>query len=137
VWLQPQKEVIAPVLLERVKQALVIIVHSCAGRWDETPVAASSSRWDSSASTPVAKGGAAAGGRSRWDETPVAGPLKSQRSTTQFAYILAGGGATPVGGFSMLTPTPSQLASMTPEQYQMHRNEMELGMRNRCAHESS
>ena len=31
----------------------------------------------------------------------------------------------------MMTPTPSQLASMTPEQYQMHRNEMELGMRNR------
>jgi len=30
-----------------------------------------------------------------------------------------------------MTPTPSQLAAMTPEQYQMHRNEMELGMRNR------
>lgn len=33
----------------------------------------SSSRWDSSASTPLSKSGAAAGGKSRWDETPVAG----------------------------------------------------------------
>ena len=88
------------------------------GRWDETPVAASSSRWDSSASTPVSKGGAAAGGRSRWDETPVAGPPTNHKpQTANPLCAISGGGATPVGGFSMMTPTPSQLAAMTPEQY--------------------
>ena len=83
-------------------------------RWDATP-AAGPSKWDATPLQPAA-GKVQEGetpkraARSRWDETPVG-----------IAPGMMTPGATPVGGWDMMTPTPEQLAQMTPEQLLMMR----------------
>lgn len=89
-------------------------------RWDDegTP-ARKKSRWDQ---TP----GAATGRRkSRWDETPtqIAG-IGPDAATPNFAAM-----ATPAR--AMATPSPAQLAAMTPDQRQRFRWERDLDERNR------
>eukprot|EP00026_Physarum_polycephalum_P001206 Phypoly_transcript_01207.p1 GENE.Phypoly_transcript_01207~~Phypoly_transcript_01207.p1 ORF type:complete len:1086 (-),score=222.47 Phypoly_transcript_01207:233-3490(-) len=102
-------------------------------RWDETPTpghamdTAETPRraWDEtpkrplSGETPTPKRQ-----RSRWDETPLVGGQTPSMS----------GGATPVGGLSDATPTPSQFnrVMMTPEHVTALRWEKEIDDRNRA-----
>ncbi|XP_064401583.1 splicing factor 3B subunit 1-like isoform X2 [Halichondria panicea] len=81
--------------------------------------------------------------RSRWDETPasqrVGGGTPSMGNTPSFGTPSIGaatpnfGAPTPAGALArgMMTPSPGQLGSMTPEQMQSWRWEKEMDDRNR------
>eukprot|EP00002_Diphylleia_rotans_P016267 TRINITY_DN3164_c0_g1_i1.p1 TRINITY_DN3164_c0_g1~~TRINITY_DN3164_c0_g1_i1.p1 ORF type:complete len:1214 (-),score=290.78 TRINITY_DN3164_c0_g1_i1:234-3875(-) len=103
---------------------------SSGGAWNETP--GHGSKGD--AETPRRT-------RSRWDENPTplgasGGATPAQTgagfgmSTPQYQAMM--GGATPKGGFDMMTPNPAMLqAMMTPEQMNALRWEREIDERNR------
>ncbi|XP_065839937.1 splicing factor 3B subunit 1-like isoform X2 [Oscarella lobularis] len=111
-------------------------------RWDETPkgeredaAGTSSSAW---AETPKMDASLTPGRRrSRWDETPqgmtAAATAATPSASSSGAATPVLTGATPAGAMAMglMTPSPAQLGSMTPEQMQAFRWEQEIDYRNR------
>jgi splicing factor 3B subunit 1 len=112
---------------QKAKDAVVEQTTQKRRRWDmATPVEKSKPEWpkvDEPASTPKSQWDETPRGsesssetprkRSRWDVTPQVTAKKSRWDETP--VMAAGVAATPAGNLGLVTPTPGQLAPLTPD----------------------